>query len=151
MIIYLDMDGTIADLYSVPNWLDYIEHDNTFPYRKAKLLLNQDEINWLNNWIKCGNDIAVISWLSKRGNHKYNKAVRAAKIRWLKKNLPLPYASIHIVKYGTPKSKFNCKNNILIDDDERNLIDWQRNGGIALSPQDFKEIVKNDNDIERGK
>lgn len=142
MTLFLDMDGTIGDLYSVKNWLDYLIAEDTTPYREAKLLLNEEEIAWLQNWIAQGNDIGIISWLSKNGSRKYNAAVRSAKIRWLKKNLPLPYAKIHIVKYGTPKSRFGAKGNILIDDEERNLIEWRKAGGIAWSPEDFRKRVK---------
>ena len=34
--IYFDMDGTIADLYGNENWLDYLEHEMTKPYRNAR-------------------------------------------------------------------------------------------------------------------
>lgn len=139
--IYLDMDGTIADLYGVKNWLDYLIAENTLPYRRAKLMLTEKQIKWLQDWVANGNDIGIISWLSKCGSRKYNKQVRACKVYWLKKNLPLPYAKIHIVKYGTPKHKFNAKGNILIDDEIRNLIEWHKAGGKALSPEDFAELV----------
>lgn len=143
MTIYLDMDGTCANLYGVENWLEYLLNGDTYPYRKAKLMFSEAQIKWLQMWIERGNDVAVISWLCKGGNRRYNKAVRAAKIRWLKKYLPLSYAKIHIVEYGTPKSRFNCRNNILIDDEERNLVDWMKNGGYAaLSPMDFQKLVE---------
>lgn len=142
MILYLDMDGTIAGFYQVKNWLDYLIVEDTTPYRKAKLLLEPFQIEWLQNWIAQGNDIGIISWMSKNGSRKYNAAVRAAKIRWLKKNLPLPYAKIHIIKYGTPKSRFGAKGSILIDDEERNLIEWRKAGGIAWSPEDFYNKCK---------
>lgn len=140
--LYLDMDGTIANLYAVKNWLEYLMNEDTLPYRKAQLMLNEKQIKWLNDWVKQGNDIYIISWLSKNGSRRYNKAVRSAKIRWLKKYLPLPYAKVHIVKYGTPKSRFGAKDGILIDDEERNLIEWRKNGGIAISPEEFARYIE---------
>ena len=38
--IYFDMDGTIADLYGVPNWLDCLIAEKTKPYREAKPLVD---------------------------------------------------------------------------------------------------------------
>lgn len=140
MNLYLDMDGTIANLYGINNWLDYLIAEDTTPYRKANLMLNDSQIVWLQNWIAQGNTVSIISWLSKNGSRKYNAAVRAAKIRWLKKVLPLPYSKIHIIKYGTPKSKYGEKDSILIDDEERNLTEWKNAGGIAWSIEYFKKI-----------
>ena len=38
--INFDMDGTIADLYGVENWLTYLINEDTFPYANAKPLLH---------------------------------------------------------------------------------------------------------------
>ena len=40
--IWLDMDGTIADLYGVDNWLEYLEAEDEKPYRIAKPLVNME-------------------------------------------------------------------------------------------------------------
>lgn len=140
--IYLDMDGTCANLYR-GDWLECILKEDTFPYKTAELLFSKLEIDFLNKWVEDGNQVSVISWLSKGGSRQFNNKVRCAKIRWLKKYLPIAYAEIHIVKYGTPKSRFGKDGDILIDDETRNLIDWAKDGKrIALSPEDFKKIVK---------
>ena len=34
--IFFDMDGTIADLYGVENWLDYLIASDVLPYEIAK-------------------------------------------------------------------------------------------------------------------
>lgn len=34
--IYFDMDGTIANFYSVPNWLDYLIASDPTPYEVAR-------------------------------------------------------------------------------------------------------------------
>ena len=39
--IFWDMDGTIADLYNVPNWLDKLRAEDTSPYREAKPLFSR--------------------------------------------------------------------------------------------------------------
>ena len=39
-IINLDMDGCIADLYGVENWLTHLINANPLPYKVAKPLVN---------------------------------------------------------------------------------------------------------------
>ena len=41
MIIF-DMDGTIADLYSVNNWLDKLRAFDVTPYKNAKPLYDME-------------------------------------------------------------------------------------------------------------
>ena len=140
--IWLDMDGTIADLYSVIDWLPMLKAENTKPYRDAKPLLDSCQIEFLQQYIADGGHVGIISWTSKNGSAKYNNRVRSAKINWLKKHLPLPYAEIHVVKYGTPKSKFGKTGDILIDDEERNILDYSKGGKkMAFHPKQWDLMV----------
>ena len=129
--INFDMDGTIADLYGVENWLDYLIAGDVFPYETAEPLLRLSALaRRLNNLQKNGYNLAVISWLSKSGTNEYNAEVEAVKRAWLKKHLPsVKWDAIHIVPYGTPKQNF-CGNtlDILFDDEARNRDNWT---GIA--------------------
>ena len=140
--INFDMDGTIADLYSVENWLDYLIAENTFPYANAKPLLHLSALaRKLNALQRNGYNIAVISWLSKSGTAEYNEAVTEVKMAWLKKHLPsVTWDRITIVPYGTPKQNF-CENplDILFDDEERNRVNWT---GRAYDVNNILEILK---------
>ena len=40
MKINFDMDGTIADLYGVSNWLEDLLHEDVRPYVEARPLVN---------------------------------------------------------------------------------------------------------------
>ena len=125
--INFDMDGTIADLYGVENWLDYLIAGDVFPYENAEPLLRLSALaRRLNNLQKNGYNLAIISWLSKSGTDEYNAEVEAVKRAWLKKHLPsVKWDAIHIVSYGTPKQNF-CGNplDILFDDEARNRENW---------------------------
>lgn len=125
--INFDMDGTIADLYGVENWLDYLIAGDVFPYENAEPLLRLSALaRRLNNLQKNGYNLAVISWLSKSGTDEYNAEVEAVKRAWLKKHLPsVKWDAIHIVSYGTPKQNF-CGNplDILFDDEAKNRENW---------------------------
>ena len=137
--IFFDMDGTIADLYGVENWLDYLIASDALPYEIAKPLIRLNALaRVLNRLQKQGYKVGVISWLAKNSNTAYDEKVTRAKKEWLKKHLAsVNFDEIHIVKYGTPKQTFaKTKNDILFDDEEKNRNDWT---GKAF---DVNEIIK---------
>lgn len=127
MKIFFDMDGTIANLYGVENWLPMLRAENPKPYEMAKPLVNLSRLaRHLNRLQRKGIEIGVISWGSKVASREYDEAVEKAKIDWLAKHLAsVNFDEIHVVKYGTPKSTFaTSSNDILFDDEEQNRIAW---------------------------
>ena len=139
MNIYFDMDGTIADLYGVENWLEDLLHENVRPYAEARPLVNMRQLaRLLNKLTANGNTVNIISWTSRNGSDAYNKAVAKAKKKWLQNHLKsVKFTSIEIIPYGTPKSLFG--NGILFDDEERNRLDW---GIGAYSEKEIFEILR---------
>ena len=141
--INFDMDGTIADLYGVDNWLDYLLAGDVFPYANAKPLLHLSSLaRKLNELQRAGYELSIISWLSKSGTDEYNEAVTNAKMRWLAQHLPsVEWDTIHIVPYGFPKQEF-CNNplDILFDDEAQNRDNWT---GRAFDVENIMEILKN--------
>ena len=142
MTIFLDMDGTIANLYGVENWLDYLIAKDETPYREAKPLIRMATLARLLNSIqKNGHKIGIVSWLAKNSTEEYDIKVTNAKLEWLNIHLKsVQFDEIHIVKYGTPKSIFsNNTNDILFDDEEPNRTEWK---GIAYDVNNIIEILK---------
>lgn len=142
MTIYFDLDGTLADLYAVENWLEHLESHNPYPYQAAEPMLDLRLLARLLNKVQsCGYEIGIVSWLSKSGNMEYNEAVRRAKRRWLAHHLPsVDWDEIHMVKYGTPKwAVVQDKDGILFDDEEKNRNLWR---GQAHEPADIMEVLK---------
>ena len=140
--IFFDMDGTIADLYGVENWLDYLIASDALPYEIAKPLIRLNALaRILNRLQKQGYKIGVISWLAKNSNTDYDEKVTKAKKEWLKKHLAsVNFDEIHIVKYGTPKQTFaKTENDILFDDEEKNRNDWT---GKAFNVNEIIKILK---------
>lgn len=143
MRINFDMDGTIADLYAVEGWLDYLEAGDVFPYANAKPMMRFSTLaRILNRLQKEGYEIAIISWLSKSGSEEYNAEVAQVKQEWLRKHLPsVHWDNIAIVEYGTPKQMFcECAEDILFDDEARNRNNWT---GVAYDVADIMGILKN--------
>ena len=140
--IYFDLDGTIADLYGVENWLADLIAENVRPYAEAKPLVNLSLLaRYIHKAQAKGYTVGVISWLSKSGSDAYNEAVTAVKREWLAKHLPsVEWDEIHIVKYGTPKSTCRTCPGILFDDEQRNLDEW---GAGAVIASNLLEILRN--------
>ena len=140
--INFDMDGTIADLYAVENWLNYLESENTYPYANAKPMIRFSTLaRTLNELQRKGYHIAVISWLSKNGTEEYNNQVTETKKQWLKKHLPsVNWDRITIVPYGTPKENW-CfdEEDVLFDDEERNRRNWT---GQAYNVNNILEVLR---------
>lgn len=138
--IWFDMDGTIANLYGVENWLDYLLKEDTFPYANAKPMLNFSLLaRFLNRLQAQGWKLGVISWTSKNGSEAYNMAVEIVKRAWLARHLPsVEWDEIRVVRYGTNKY-MECGGGILFDDEERNRDAWQDE---SYTPDKILEILK---------
>lgn len=137
--IWFDMDGTIANLYGVENWLEYLINEETKPYEIAKPLVNMNSLaRILNRLTKNGYSVNIISWTSKGGTEEYNARVTEVKKEWLKKHLAsVKFENIDIVPYGTNKSE--NRNGILFDDEAKNRNDWKE---TAYDVNNIIEVLK---------
>lgn len=122
--IYFDMDGTIADFYSVENWLDYLLKEQTKPYRVAKPLCDMRKLSReIKRLQSIGYKVGIISWLSRNATDNFGRHTAIAKANWLSRHLgSVAFDEIHIIDYGTPKHKFG--NGILFDDETGNRMAW---------------------------
>ena len=142
--LVFDMDGTIANLYAVENWLEDLRAFNPRPYIVAKPMYDMEMLNLiLNELKKDGWKIVVTSWLSKETTFFYDRQVTRAKIEWLKK-YNFPCDEIHIVKYGTKKT--NCTRNlggyqILVDDNAEVRNDWNLGSTINANNDIITELT----------
>ena len=138
--IWLDMDGTIADLYGVDSWLSMLIDNDPTPYQIAKPMVNMSSLaRLLHKAQRLGYEIGIISWLSKNSNEGYDNAVTAAKLQWLEIHLPsVAFDNIFIVEYGTPKHEI-CKG-FLFDDEENNRNLW---GNGAFEPNELLLFLRN--------
>lgn len=138
--ICFDMDGTIANLYAVDNWLNMLRAYDPTPYAQAEPMLNMSAFaRLLHKAQKLGYEICIISWLSKTSTADYDMAVTQAKIEWLQNHLPsVDWNEIHIVAYGTPKHEL--ASGVLFDDEEHNRKEWGIGG---LEPSEIMNFLRN--------
>jgi phosphoglycolate phosphatase-like HAD superfamily hydrolase len=138
--IFFDMDGTIADLYAVENWLNMLRAYDPTPYAQAEPMLNMSAFaRLLHKAQRLGYKICIISWLSKEPTAEYDMAVTQAKLQWLENHLPsVEWDKIFILPHGTPKNNFG--NGFLFDDEEQNRNDWN---GVALEPYEILDFLRN--------
>lgn len=128
-MIVFDMDGTIADLYSVDGWHEDLRAENPRPYIQANPMYDMIELKEILLQAKAkGFIIAVTTWLAKESSQEYKKAVRQAKAEWLAR-YEFPADEIHMVQYGTPKryvTKNKAKFQVLVDDNKEVREDWEK-------------------------
>ena len=123
--IYFDMDGTIANLYGVPNWLPKLRACDPSPYAQAVPMCDLRLMaRYLNQLQREGYTLGVISWLA---NHLES-------VQW---------DEIHLVKYGTPKHlTARTKKGIIFDDNLEVRERWLRYGGQAFDEKNINQVLR---------
>ena len=140
--IYFDMDGTIADLYGYPSWLEALRAERIEPYIEyGDCLDNINELVIVLDGFKAlGITIGVISWGAKNATTAYTRKVKSAKRQWIKQRYPQMLQEFHVVKYGTPKHKVRkIQNSILVDDNAEVREQWD---GDTIDATDTKKMLK---------
>jgi hypothetical protein len=145
-MICFDMDGTIADLYGVDNWLDMLRTYDPTPYAKAEPMWDMAELADILNALRAnGVEIRIITWLSKESTAEYDNAVRNAKREWLAK-YGFPYDHFHGVRYGATKAdsvrKYLNGSAWLIDDNATVRKGWNMGEAIDPTTCDIVELLR---------
>ena len=147
--ICFDMDGTIADLYAVEDWLPKLRAYDPSPYADASPMWDMDALAEVLNALRAnGVVITVITWLSKESTSEYDAMVREAKREWLDR-YNFPYDHFHGVKYGATKANSIRRylnedaSAILIDDNAKVRKGWHMGEAIDPTACDLIEVLKN--------
>ena len=141
MTIWLDMDGTIANLYAVEDWRPRLEAHDPTPYEVAKPLVHMATLaRLLNKCQKQGYKIGIVSALAGGSTPIYDNQVVAAKQKWLKRHLPsVRFDEICFLSYTDVKNKVNHGKDILVDDEPRHLKAWT---GTAINATNLFTALK---------
>ena len=114
-IVYLDMDGTIADLYNTPNWLERLINEDENIFTECEPLITMEELETYFPTEKY--DIRICSMTPKNATCEYCENVENQKNEWLDKFFP-NIVKRYYLPYGSNKNYKNSKNCILVDDNE---------------------------------
>lgn len=148
-MICFDMDGTIADLYGVENWLPMLRDFDPTPYEVAEPMWQMTELAEVLNLLRAvGVEIRIITWLSKDSTPQYDAEVREAKRNWLAEQ-NFPFDHFHGVQYGATKADSirrylpNGETAILIDDNAKVRNGWHMGETIDPTACDIVEVLRN--------
>lgn len=146
--LVFDMDGTIADLYGVEDWLAKLRAEDATPYKVAEPLVNMDSLlDVLCELQQNGYKIVINTWLSKESTAEYDALVREAKLNWLMLHEFDFIDHIHMVKYGTTKAKPMAKylkkgdTAILFDDNAKVRKGWTLGDTVDPTVTDIIEYL----------
>lgn len=134
-IIYLDMDGTIADLYADKNWLEKLQNQDKNIYKDADVIITEQEL--LKLYPLENYDIRILTMLAGYSTKEYQENVTNQKIEWLEKHYPTiaKNEKNQFVEYGECKAKYAEPNTMILDDNEIIRKNWEEKVGYAPLPQ----------------
>lgn len=134
-VIAFDLDGTLADLYAVPNWLPKLRAEDESPYLEAAPMWDMNALREVLDTLRAaGWEIDIITWLSKDSSESYKVKVRKAKREWLDR-YGIKYDHFHGVAYGATKAdsiRNRAKYGVLVDDNETVRKGWKL--GVTIDP-----------------
>ena len=124
--IFVDMDDCLADFsITEKNSLERYKTERGFFLNLAPTCFT----TWvaLRKLQMMGYELFVLT-------HSPNEQANKEKMMWIERHYPRIFKSIICTLPNVPKSEY-VKNNILIDNWNGNLVDVEKNGGIAIKTQ----------------
>ena len=127
-VVYLDMDGTIFDLYGQENWLAELKAGNEKIFSGDRRIVTEEELRKI--FPENEYDVRILTMTPLGATEDYCLKVINEKNKWLDKYFPSIEKRI-FKKYGHNKNLRGSKNAILVDDSEPIRNSWR---GVALNP-----------------
>lgn len=127
--VYIDMDGTIADLYNKKDWLKKLEKEEASVFIDLKPMTTEEKI--FSVFPPSHFEVVILSMTPKNASLEYRLQVIKEKNAWLNKYFPSLQKRIY-KKYGYNKNLKNSIDAILVDDNEKIRQNFK---GVAISPK----------------
>lgn len=126
--VYLDMDGTIANLYGIENWLPRLRNEDSKIFLECAPLITEQKL--FETFPEEKFEIKILSMTPKGASKEYCKDVQNQKNIWLDKYFPKLKNRIYRT-YGHNKNLRNSFHAILVDDSAPIRENWN---GLAIDP-----------------
>lgn len=131
--IWFDMDGTIYELYEIPDWLECLQEKRYSVYNQAgKARVNLDRIREAVRALTAqGWEVGIITWAGKnvkRGSWEF-EAIAHFKREWTAHNFPELLDNFQLLEYGESKADYAPASydlNILVDDNTEVREAWRK-------------------------
>ena len=123
--IWFDMDGTIAELYKVKNWLSDLRSNDWSVYDRCLPRAHFERINAaIEALIENGWQVGVITWASKGIDFGGElNAISDIKFEWLCRFFPaLADGKFACIPYGYDKGIFMMEMNETFDNDDMHIL-----------------------------
>lgn len=127
--VYIDMDGTIADLYKKKDWLKKLEKEEPSVFIDLKPLTTEEKL--LSVFPPSHFEVVILSMTPKNASLAYRLQVIKEKNAWLNRYFPSLQKRIY-KKYGYNKNLKNSIDAILVDDNEKIRQNFK---GVAIPPK----------------
>ena len=129
--VYLDMDGTIADLYGIEGWLDRLHNEDKTIFLECAPLISEKEL--LNRFPAEQYEIKILFMTPLGATDEYCANVAEQKSAWLDRYFPTLTKRIY-KKYGHNKNLKGSASAILVDDSAPIRATFR---GTAINPAEI--------------
>ena len=130
-VVYLDMDGTIFDLYGQNDWLDAIKNEDSTIFGGDRRIITEEKLREI--FPENEYDVRILTMTPLNASKEYCEKVIEEKNKWLDSFFPSITKRI-FKSYGHNKNLKNSASAILIDDSEPIRNSWK---GTAINPMEL--------------
>lgn len=127
--IWLDMDGTVADLYNRNNWLQELQTEQEIFY-KLKPLFDMYDFIQIQREMREKVEFNIVTWTPMEATYKYHENCKSQKLEWVRTHMAY-ITQFFALPYGTPKQVVindRAGIHILIDDNPEVIETWEQAG-----------------------
>lgn len=122
-LVYFDMDGTISDLYGVSNIFNRLDSLDASVYYEAKPI--NKYIDMLKEFHNMGYKVIILSCLGMISEKQFDIDTINNKNKWLDEYVGDKYIDERIyLPYTKHKEQYITEYGILVDDDDKVLMNW---------------------------
>lgn len=136
--VWFDMDGTLYDLYNIPDWLERLLSEDAPVFYDGRPMYDPYRINKaIKALVAHGWDVGVVTWAPKdvEEDSPFFTEVAYQKLCWIRQYYPELAHNFHCIPYGDSKRNYIYETRVrtsliggtqvLVDDNRIVRDDWE--------------------------